>query len=129
MPRGLLGGPAGLGAAALAPGRLAAGGVGGDPRPDDQEARLAALGSRAVLRPARDDEQLARADADVTGAQLHDELAVRDDEDLVLVVVRVPFRRSGALGDAEHAAVGLADDVLRPILAERFRLGVQRDSG
>jgi hypothetical protein len=65
----------------------------------DQDDLAVALGERAVLDPARNDDQLTGLDDDVPVAELHAHPARDDEEQLVLVVVVVPDELAVELDD------------------------------
>ena len=82
-------------------GQRAAGitGVDGGSALDQQERRLL-ISARAVLDPARHDEQLARTEFYVAIAQLNRQVAVEDEEEVIGVVVLVPYKLALDLDDA-----------------------------
>src|SRR5260370_13059581 len=86
---------------AVAPGWLAAGGVGGHVGTDEHEPGFF-VREGAVLDTTRDDEQISCVEADVAVLQLDCQLAVEDVEGLLLGLVRVPVRRPCAFGHLEQ---------------------------
>ncbi len=82
-----------------------------------------------MLDAAGDDEEVAGGEVDVAVAELDRQVAVEDEEGLVLVVVGVPGGGADALGDLEEVAVGLGDEVLGPVFGEGLGDGGERGLG
>lgn len=65
-----------------------------------------------MLHTPRDDQQLSAIHDDFARPQCDGQRAVRDEEDLVLIFVRVPLGGADALRHPKQAAVGFADLLL-----------------
>ena len=84
------------------------------------------VGMWTVLDAAWDDVEVALVQHDIAVALLNGERALEDDELLVLVV-RMPVRGTDSLGHLEEVSVGLTDGSLRPVLVQFRHRGVQVD--
>ena len=71
-----------------------------------------------MLNAARDDEEVARTELDVTITQLDREPAAHDEEEVVCVGVRVPDELAAHLRDLDLVLVVVADDPRRERLVE-----------
>src|ERR671922_111337 len=82
----------------------------GVPRGSDQEDVRLLVGARAVLDPARDDEELALLELDISVAELDRQAALQDEEEVVGVGMRVPDELAFHLDHGELVVVEVADD-------------------
>src|ERR671923_50151 len=80
-------------------------------RANNVEGRLLFVaGARAVLDPARDDEELSLLELDVSVAKLDRQAALQDEEEVVGVGMRMPDELAFHLDHGELVVVEVADD-------------------
>ena len=80
------------------------------------------LGDRAVLDPARHDEEIAFLQHHVTIAELDREASLEDEEEVIGVRVRMPDELALELPDLDLVVVVVADDPRLEVLVERREL-------
>jgi hypothetical protein len=104
----------------LALGRCLRAGVARVRRParlDQEDVRLL-IGDRAVLDAARDDEDVALAEFDVSVTELDRQPPLEDEKEIVRVGVRVPDELALDLADLDLVVVVVADDPRLEALVE-----------
>lgn len=80
------------------------------------------VGNGAVLKAARDDEHVAGFQINISIAKFHAEATLDDEEELVFVLVMVPYEWPRKLGEFDVLAVQFADDARGPMVAEQREL-------
>ena len=76
------------------------------------------FGDRLVFYAARNDEELALVEFDDPITKMYRQVAVEDQEELVLLLVMVPDELAFELGELDVLAVELADDTGAPAIRE-----------
>jgi hypothetical protein len=97
--------------------RLGVAGVRRPARLDQEDVRLL-IGDRAVLDAARDDEDVALAELDVSVTELDREPPLEDEKEIVRVGVRVPDELALDLPDLDLVVVVVTDDPRLEVLVE-----------
>src|SRR5882724_3134438 len=90
-------------------------------RLEDQDLRLF-VGNRAVLDPARHDDELAGIHVDRTIAKLDTKAAMHPEEELVLRLVMVPDELPAKLDELDLLAVQLSHDFGPPVFGDQREL-------
>ena len=76
------------------------------------------LGDRLMFYAPRHDEELAFVELDDPVTKMYRQVAVEDQEELVLVLVMVPDELAFELGELDVLAVEFADDTGAPTFSE-----------
>ena len=76
------------------------------------------FGDRLVFYAARNDEELALVEFDDPVTKMYRQVAVEDQEELVLLLVMVPDELAFEFGELDVLAVELADDTGAPMFSE-----------
>ena len=80
------------------------------------------FGHRLVFYASRHDEELAFVEFDDPVTQMQREVAVKHQEELVLVLVMVPDKLAFELRELDVLAVEFADDAGAPVFCELLKL-------
>ncbi len=76
------------------------------------------FGDRLVFYAPRNDEELALVEFDDPVTKMYRQVAVEDQEELVLLLVMVPDELAFELGELDVLAVELANDTGAPMFSE-----------